>query len=98
MPKKLTWEEIEPRFYEVHGQTAYDYSNFVYEGYETKGEIKCNTCQFVFPQSAHVHLAGHGCPKCSGNLKKTNEQYIQEAEEVHGKGRYIYPNTQYTRN
>ncbi len=37
-----------------------------------------------FPQMATCHLQGSGCGKCSGNIRKTTEQFIKDAIEIHG--------------
>ena len=34
---------------------------------------------YVLPMNI---LKGHGCPKCSGTIKKTNEQYAKELQEI----------------
>jgi len=45
------------------------------------GEFLCN---------AGHHLAGHGCQVCGGNLRKTTEQFIIDANFVHD-SKYKYP-------
>lgn len=48
---------------EIHG-VKYDYSNFIYLNYETKGIIICPK-HGEFLQTPGNHLKGNGCPKCS---------------------------------
>lgn len=65
-----------------HGN-KYDYSNIEYKNARSILEIKCNLHNDIFFQSANNHLNGQGCPKCFGNILKTNEQFINEAIEIH---------------
>ena len=46
----------------------------------TKIEHKCSKGH-IYPQRPDAHLNGQGCPTCSGNKQKTNEEYIQECKE-----------------
>jgi len=66
--------------------------------------IDCNTSIIVtcpihgdFPTNPSSHLKGHGCPYCSGNAKKDEEDYINSATLVHN-GYYTYPNINYVNN
>ena len=74
----------------------YDYSKVVYKNIDTKvcpehGE---------FWQTPYNHLKGHGCPKCGKikmwdkRIKKTTEEFIKKAKEVHG-NKYDYSKVQY---
>jgi len=47
-----------------------------------------------FLQTPHVHLSGHGCPKCANNIRYDTESFIAKATEVHN-GKYLYTNTEY---
>ena len=47
-----------------------------------------------FLQTPHVHLSGHGCPKCANNIRHTTESFIAKATEIHN-GKYLYTNTEY---
>lgn len=42
-----------------------------------------------FLQKPSKHLAGQGCPYCSGTKKLTTEQFIERAKAIHG-DKYIY--------
>jgi hypothetical protein len=77
---------------EVHGE-IYDYSKCNYVNSFTLVIIICNT-HGKFEQFPSNHLRGHGCSKCSGNNKKTTEEFIVEANKVHN-GLYEYTNTIY---
>lgn len=72
---------------EVHGD-KYDYSKSVYNGYNTEMIITCPT-HGDFAQTPHVHLSGHGCPKCIKNRKLDTKSFIEICSDVH-KGKYDY--------
>jgi len=64
----------------------YDYSNFVYLGYETKSHIMCPK-HGLFHCSMENHLQGTGCPKCNRSkgefkiarwLEQNNIEYIEQ--------------------
>ena len=76
----------------IHGD-RYDYSSTEYNGNKTKVKIGC-PIHGEFEQTPSKHLSGCGCPKCSGNAKKTTEDFIKEAKAVHG-DRYDYSSTEY---
>lgn len=77
-------------------RTFYDYSKVDYQGTDVKVIIICPVAEHgEFRQTPANHLQGKGCPKC-GIIKshiastKTNEEWLMEAEKVHGKT-YEYP-------
>lgn len=76
----------------VHGN-KYDYSNTIYTNVKTKISVICPV-HGTFEQSPRHHLRGQGCSKCSGNNKKTNEEFISEIIKVHG-DRYDYSKVKY---
>lgn len=83
---KLTQEEVLSRFKEKHG-ADYDYSLFVFCGYNSKSKIICRE-HGVFYQSPAHHFRGQGCPSCkngkiSKKLKKDNGYFIKKANIVH---------------
>jgi len=75
----------------------YDYSKFIYINNSTKGIITCKKCKTDFLQSSHSHLLGTGCPKCSGKIKKTLDEFINDSNKVH-KDNYTYNNFKYINN
>ena len=79
----------------VHGD-KYDYSKVEYINNSTKVCIICPE-HGEFWQTPNVHLSGHGCPKCYGNIKKTTQQFIEEAKRVHG-DKYDYSKVEYVNN
>jgi hypothetical protein len=90
--KKTTKEFIQDAI-KVHGD-RYDYSNVKYVNNRTKIMIICKI-HGKFEQCPDHHiLRKHGCPKCGGSMKKTTEQFIQDAVKVHG-DRYDYSDVKY---
>ena len=82
MAKKLTTEDFIEKATAVH-HGKYDYSKVVYKGVDKKVCIICPE-HGEFWQQANLHLKGCGCPKCSGNVKRTAEDFFIKAREVHG--------------
>ena len=56
----------------------------IYVNNRTKIEVKCNVCNYEWETNPYPLTVGHGCPKCSGNLKKTTEQFKKEVFELVG--------------
>lgn len=89
MPNKLTKEDFIRRGNEIH-DNKYDYSLVEYSGIYEPVKIIC-PIHGIFEQTPNNHLNNkRGCPECGkiasslARLKKT-EQFIQEAENIHGK-------------
>lgn len=70
----------------VHGN-KYDYSLVDYTNRKTKVRIICPK-HGEFNQLSYAHLFGHGCPKCVG-LNKTTDEFIDESKMIHG-NKYDY--------
>lgn len=87
-------ESIIDRFKEAHGNT-YGYDKVIYKGVKHKVTITC-TIHGDFEQLATNHIAGHGCPKCAGKNKST-EEVVAEFQEVHG-DTYGYLEVKYISN
>lgn len=85
--KRLTTKEFIKKAIEIHGN-KYGYSEVVYFNTKTLIKIFCPIHGY-FEQIPNIHLMGHGCPKCKG-FNRTTEEFIEKAEEIHGKGRYDY--------
>lgn len=94
--KKLTLEEFIEKANKVHGDGTYDYSNVEYKNIDTKVCIICNKHEepYEFLQTPCNHFKGKGCPKCSGRLKLTTEEFIRRAKEIHG-DTYDYSKSNY---
>ena len=91
--KKLNTEDFVEKSKLKHGE-KYDYSLVEY-GKNNVDEVKilC-TIHGVFEQKPLLHLRGSGCPICSGNIKKTTEQFIEKSKLKHGE-KYDYSLVKY---
>lgn len=89
-----TKDEIIAEFNKVHNIGTYDYSEVVYVNNKTKVVIKCSI-HGTFKQLSRSHLAGAGCPKCSGRNLNT-EEIIEEFNKIHGVGTYNYSKVIYS--
>lgn len=78
----------------VHGD-KYVYDKAVFTGVKDKVIITCPV-HGDFEQTPLRHLAGGGCSRCAGNVRKTTAEFIESAREVHG-DRYDYSEAVYTR-
>ena len=58
---------------------------------------KCQKDGYQWTPAPYSLLAGYGCPKCSGNNKKTHEEFISELENVNPNievlGKYVNSTT-----
>lgn len=104
MPKRLTKEEILRRFNEKYPDKIdnYDFSDFEYKGYHTKGLIHCRKCGMDFEADPAHLLGGHGCKHCKTLklkelYKKPLEKVIEEANKAHNNF-YSYDKTVYVNN
>jgi len=79
----------------LHGD-KYDYSKCIYTKSKDKVEIVCKN-HGSFWQMAQGHLTGKGCPKCANNEKRTTEEFIRLAIEIHN-GKYKYDKVIYKNN
>lgn len=81
---------------EIHGNKyLYDFSEF--KNNKSKISIFCKKHGW-FKQSMNAHISKkQGCPICAGTCQKTTEQFINEANVVHG-GKYDYAQTVYKNN
>jgi hypothetical protein len=90
--KTKTSSEFIEQAKEIHGST-YDYSHVLYKLGNVKVVIVCKL-HGEFLQTPVNHLSGSGCPKCYGIFKKTTEDFISEAIDIHG-DTYDYSMTEY---
>ena len=77
----------------------YNYSKVNYINSQTKVEIICKNHNFLYSffQTPNSHLNGKGCPKCFGNIKKNNEDFVLEANKIHN-DKYLYHKINYINN
>lgn len=77
---------------EIHGE-IYDYSLVEYIGNKIMVKIVCKN-HGIFEQRPNDHLSGRMCFMCFGTKKRTNEEFISEANDVHNK-KYDYSLVEY---
>jgi hypothetical protein len=85
---KKTTEQFIKEAQAIHN-CKYDYSLVDYINSKKDVKILCKRCNQIFSQKPSTHLIGHGCNNCNlkeGSLAraKTTEQFIQEAQLIHG--------------
>lgn len=80
---------------EVHGN-RYDYSKVEYAKSDAKVCILCPE-HGPFWQSPHIHLRGHGCPKCVNQYSPSTEEFITASKAIFG-DKYDYSKTVYQSN
>ena len=71
----------------------YDYSKTEYNTYNEKVIIICKE-HGEFLQTPGEHLSGCGCSKCGKVYKKTTEEFIKNAKQIHG-DTYDYSKTEF---
>ncbi len=81
----------------VHNN-RYTYPNTVYKTSNTKVKIVC-PIHGEFEQQAHVHLEGHGCPKCATQIiaskRRTSKiKFVDRANATHN-FKYDYDKVEY---
>lgn len=90
--KRLTQEIFIERAKLIHGD-KYNYSLSKYINSRTKINISC-PIHGIFMQKADSHLSGIGCSKCSKKHCLDKNEFINEANEIHGE-KYDYSNVFY---
>lgn len=95
MGKKLTLSQFVERSKNIHNN-KYDYTMSVYKNSNTKIKIIC-PIHGIFEQIGYAHLAGQGCPKCSGKIRKRKEDFILESNKIHS-NKYDYSLVDYHNN
>lgn len=92
-------ESFIARSRQVHGN-RYVYDKTIYVSNHKKVIITCRE-HGDFLQEPSNHINGAGCPMCKGELitkrqTKTIDDFIKEANDVHGVGTYDYKLVKYT--
>lgn len=68
-----------------------------YNGAHNKIMHRCKTCNYEWQATPHNTLAGKGCPKCAGTMKRTHDEYVELVEAMHSNievvGVYVNNNT-----
>lgn len=79
---KITQEEYEKRLFEIHNGNIFTLES--YKNKRTKIRVKCNICKYEWRVIPETLTRGFGCPKCSGNAKKTLGEFIKEVYNLVG--------------
>ena len=80
--KPLTHEEFMEKFY-VKNKNAENIEILEeYVNNVTKIKCKCKIDGYEWETRPHDLLNNHGCPKCSGKVKKNTEYFINELKEI----------------
>lgn len=90
--KRYSQDEFILKCKQVHNN-KYDYSLVKYTSSLDYIIIICPE-HGNFEQRADMHLSGQGCPCCSGKVRKTKEQFINQAQAIHG-NKYNYQQVDY---
>lgn len=78
MPRKLTQAEFEEKL-RKQNKHAQDIELLeAYKNRNTKILCRCKICEHEWTPVAGSLLQGHGCPKCGGTGKLTNEEFIEK--------------------
>lgn len=77
--QKISHEEFIDRVKTVQGNSFELIEKYVNR--RTKIEVK-HKCGYVYKTLPETLTSGHGCPKCSGNLKKTTDTFKKEVYEL----------------
>ena len=78
---KYSDDEIKEICNKIHNN-KYDYSLVDYKKQHPYIEIICPQ-HGKFKQLLYLHMQGCGCPECSFNYPKTQDDFIQKAKEIH---------------
>jgi hypothetical protein len=80
---KKSINEFKEKAIKIHNN-FYDYTKTDFSKIINKSIITC-PIHGDFIQSLDKHInSKHGCPKCGGSQKKTLEEFINEAQQIHG--------------
>ena len=77
----------------------FDFSDSIYKNAHEKITFKCRICNDVISRLPHCHLdprMTYGCNTCFNiGRTKTNEQFVEESNDVHGVGTFDYSKSKY---
>ena len=92
LSKTKSFDEFLSRAHEIHGD-RYIYNEETFNSFSEKMVIVCKE-HGNFLQTPSRHVQGRGCPKCAGNIKYENEDFIEKANKVHN-CKYDYSKIEY---
>ena len=69
----------------------------IYNGSKNPIECKCNKCGYMWNPTPSDILSGNGCPKCAKNMRKTNDEFVNDMNSINPNieiiGEYVNANT-----
>ena len=92
--KTFTQEEFIERVNKIH-QNRLDFSKSVYKGVSEEVQVICPEHGSWWTRPSNL-FEGHGCPKCAGTAKLTQEEFIERVKAAHGGERYDLSHVRYT--
>lgn len=66
-----------------------------YTGWDGRVQVRCKTCGREWTPAAGTLLAGHGCARCAGNQRKSNEEFVEQLRAINPT---IAPLDEYSKN
>ena len=82
MTKRKTNEEFKQEVYDLVGNEYVFLDTYV--NAKTKIRVKHGMCGNIYKVNPNTFLKGHGCPYCTGLVKKTDKQFKQEVYDLVG--------------
>lgn len=79
--KKLTQEQFENKVKDHHGNDVKILGKYINKRTKIRASHSCGHIWEVLPDSL---MSGHGCPQCSGNVKKTTKAFETQVFEMVG--------------
>lgn len=97
--RKYTVDEFIQRATATHSD-KYFYNNVEYLNCDLPVSIICKRHNFMFMQTPYSHINGSNCPLCAQEQRKitaskTLEQFIQDAQIIHGTSAFDYSDVKY---
>ena len=78
----MSFEKFQENAERVH-KGKFSYHNVLYKNNKTKVEVICPFHGSFYVAPVHHVYNKIGCPKCSGSHKRTTEEFIKDAKEIH---------------
>lgn len=79
---RKTTEQYKKEVYDIFGNEYEILSEYV--NAKTKVTVKHNLCNYVYEVAPFSILKGHGCQRCFGSMKYTNDEFIEKVFELVG--------------
>nr|QQV29495.1 hypothetical protein K-LCC10_0240 [Kaumoebavirus] len=82
---RVTFEQFVGRAVEKFGDVI-DFDKNTYTSVNKTVDAKCKRCEYKWITTPNNILrpTSNGCPRCSGQAKKTFEMFLEDVKEIHG--------------